>query len=208
MMEDCSHCQGSGTVLGKDGYHETCPVCSGTRKSNIRKEEPPSCFPASTLVCTESGWREIGDIVAGELVLACDSGGNVAFRKVSKKNVYSPSRISRVYQDGGAEMFSATKSHSIKTARGWFRVGQLKVGDEVEQVDLSGGKSYQKVEKIVHDDAIEPVYNLVVEKDYTFVVKGCLAHSFTYFRSIRVACYELERLWLSVQREVDANALS
>ena len=72
------------------------------------------------------------------------------------------------------------------TSRGWLTVGKLKNGDVISQVN--GNKKIQSCVVTSIEDSlhVEAVFNLIVSGDYTFVTKGCVAHSFTHFRLMRI----------------------
>ncbi|MEM9668641.1 MAG: Hint domain-containing protein [Pseudomonadota bacterium] len=144
-----------------------------------------SCFPGDALVLTQTGWVPIKDIREKQLVLSILADGSARSSRVLKKKAYGKRAITDVVDQKGAHLFRATGSHAVLTQKGWKKVGQLNAGDILFSND--GGEGFRRsiVGDTSHSNEIEEVFNLVVENNFTFVVKGCVAHSFTHFRALR-----------------------
>lgn len=153
-----------------------------------------TCFPSDTPVLTPTGWRRIAGIDAGELVLTRSRSGRLFPQPVLKRKDHSAAGISTVIGDGGQELFRVTRSDTVLTDRGWIMVDRLRTGDQVLCMREDESESFAAVEQVVDTDAVEPVHNLIVAGTYNFVVRGCVSHSFTYFRWPRMALAELRRI--------------
>ena len=150
-----------------------------------------TCFPADCQVLTPNGWRRIADIEPGEFVMTRKSSGRLQPRRVLARKDYAPCRIAAVLGDQGQELFRVTRSHTVLTTRGWCMVDRLHAGDRLVSIDPTGSQTVHEVGAVVDSGAIEPVHNLIVAGSYTFVARGCVSHSFTYFRALRMALSEL-----------------
>jgi hypothetical protein len=146
-----------------------------------------SCFPASALVLTPGGEREMADIQPGSLVVSTAESGAVATRRVLKKKVHRRGRLWRVECAGESAAIDVTKRHSFLTDRGWVQAWRLRPGDRLRGIDAS----YRHVVTIGVTNEIVPVFNLITESEHTFVVHGCIVHNYTYWRSLRTWCSEL-----------------
>ena len=174
--EFCPHCNGGGS----DKDNVSCPYCKGTGRQG-------DCFPGDSKVMTPFGWRNICELKEDDIVLSYDRDGSLSQRRVMRKNSYSnSSSIVNVVSHNDSLSFSATKSHSIKTARGWILVNKLVAGDKIVSLDDKGRISNHTLKKVEESNRHEPVFNLIIEGNFNFIVKGCVAHSFSYFRILRM----------------------
>lgn len=194
----CPTCGGSG-VQGYDiEKNQTCSGCSGRGSINVpgpaSSGRKGGCFPAETKILTPNGWKRIVDLSRSSLVLSRDSNNNLRTSRVVRFVEHAPRKTLAVSLSDKTS-FSATRVHSILTGRGWLRVGQLRRGDKVYRFDSDGKLSNGSVLSVTSNENLEQVYNLVIGENFTFIVQGCVAHSFTYFRSLRMFSYRaLERL--------------
>lgn len=159
---------------------------------HIASSKKKGCFPAETQVLTPQGWERIADLFEGNLVLSYAPDGRLTPCKVAKRLEHNPCAITTVYTANSGIVFDATEVHAINTTRGWVRISKLKAGDIILQITEDGKLSNLTVLSLEDKGRIEPVYNLV-EKNYTFVVQSCIAHSFSYFRKTRVMLHEFAR---------------
>ena len=174
----------SNTGDNAEQYHNSL-------NSNKRSKD---CLPAGTKVLTPNGWVNIESIAKGDKVLSLGNRGDIREAIVLNLNKFSSSPITIIRTESGIEPIRATKSHSFKTERGWLRVDEIRIGDKIWNVDNNSQIKYRSVADIEHDTSIEPVFNILVEKDYTFVTQGGIAHSFSYFRALRILVNELVRI--------------
>ena len=179
----------------RKGYERHMGKCTGTRKYSNGKIGPcdhPShgCFPADVLVGTPTGWRAMGDISAGDLVIAYSERlKRLVFRPVKRKIAYGMRNFSSIdFVDSNIRSLKVTATHSLLSESGvWVTVSNLRTGDRLK--GLHEGPI--EIEKITALEADE-VFNLIVDDEFNFVVgAGVAAHSFTYARKLRVAVHRL-----------------
>ncbi len=190
--ETCTSCGGSGKASGDDSV--SCGGCQGGGKvyiseSDYEEKYGRGCFSGSTRVRTPTGWRLIKDLDKNDLVVSINKNGELVNRNISERKTYRNRPTVKITV--GSTLIVATKVHSIQISSGnWKKIGKLKVGDVVCFVDNSLNFSEHKVESIENGQPID-VYNLIVEGDYNFIVEGCIAHSFTYFRNLKCLYHNL-----------------
>lgn len=153
-----------------------------------------SCFPGAALVRTAAGWKKISDIEQGTKVTTLDEEGRFVEREVLRKKSYGRSEVHEIRDTTGAALFRATASHSVLTKTGWKRVDQLKNGDFVVSYDERNTALVTQVGLNAKVGVEEKVYNLVVANEFTFLVKGCTAHSFTNARETQVLLWRARAL--------------
>lgn len=108
------------TVLPLDEFakRRACPQCHHR------------CFPAGTLILTQSGPRPIEQIAVGDLVLTHTG----SYRRVTATmRSRSPKRLIKVRCRSGAEV-SGTANHPALTQRGWVEFAALRPGDSLVNV--------------------------------------------------------------------------
>ncbi len=184
-MSACSQCGGSG----KQSSNYVCSKCGG---SGV---EPSGggggCFTGNTRVKTPSGWKQISQIKKGDIVISMGNNGELIERKVLADKVHLNCLTLRIQTD--QRTFGVTGVHSIQTAdTSWSRVSNLRVGEVLTYFNENNNIVEHTI-KHIEQGSVETVHNLIVEGDYTFIVDGCIAHSFTYFRLPRILYYETVR---------------
>lgn len=159
-----------------DGYHKhTIKLLDNDRDIFINL--PSGCFPYKTEIATPLGTRPIGDIDDGDLVLSFNADtGLLANKRVIKKIVHAPMRIFEVRMKNGESLF-VTQSHRLLSTKGYVSVAKLKSGDCL--LIKGNAESYAIFDEVIQTSRIEPVYNLVVADEFTFIADGFVAHSFT-----------------------------
>jgi tetratricopeptide (TPR) repeat protein len=139
------------------------------------------CFGAGTLVHTIDGPRAIESIQVGDRLLAQDtSSGTLGFQPVLAIHHTKMAGTVRVAFDG-AEPLIATGIHRFwKAGNGWAMARDLKPGDRIRALG-----SVVEV-KSVDAAASQPVYNLDVAQDHTFLVgkKGLLVHDADFVKPV------------------------
>lgn len=162
------------------------------KEARHRHEYPgaAACFPARTMVHTPSGLRDIADLSGGDTVLALSSDGTVSRRSILRVRKHNRRRIDAIGMSTGA-MLRTTSGHSFSLGGRWTRAADLKCSDEILGVDGRGAVLPVKVASIEIGVAFEPVFNLIVDEDFTFLVNGIVAHSFSYWRRPRMAWWRL-----------------
>ena len=126
--------------------------------------ESCDCFVAGTLVWTERGMLPIETLTTGDRVLSRDLKSNqLLYRNVIKPTRRQPTPTVVVRLPN--ETLQVSGGHPIHVVdQGWVRSRDLKPGDI-----LTGTESGILVEN-VSPGSIEPLYNLVVERDANYYV--------------------------------------
>ena len=145
-----------------------------------------SCFPADARVLTPTGYRPLGELEAGDLILSFGADGSSSARPITRKLSYGEDAIERVAFASGS-VLRATGHHTVLTQRGWLRIAELVAGDEVTQQDGSS----QMVQTISREQALQPVFNLHTAVEHNFIVEGCVAHNFTNLRRTRTLLHRV-----------------
>lgn len=154
------------------------------KQQKIKKKDN-GCFPGVSLILTPSGYKALSSLKKGDIVLSLDSTGNLETVNIKRIATHRPHRLVSVQSSIKGFSFKATKLHPVQTGRGWVPVKNLKAGDELTYVTDSSQIKTHTVKKVTYTDEFKPVYNLVVGGDHTFIVKGCVAHSFVSLRELR-----------------------
>lgn len=197
-MKTCPKCGGFGVKnqsISKGVMNNICSVCNGSGQvpdysSGVGKDGRGSCFPAGTNICTPSGNLPIEKINCGDFVIAVDQFGQKLIRRVTKHISFGNRSVSKITFDD-ATYFSVTDHHTIKTLRGWVRVRDLQIGDELIETWDRKTLISRKIDLIERNVSNETVYNIVVEGECTFIADGVIAHSFTNLRVLRSAFHKI-----------------
>ncbi len=161
-------------------WHGDCPP-------GEYKESEDTCFAAGTKVLTASGYHPIELIARGDSVLAYDSQSRqLVRRRVLSRKRHKAARIWEIHTDSGA-IVATTPNHHVLSARGWTSVKALEPGDVLTR----GFGSTTRVVSVLRTDRFEPVYNLVVDKENTFIVEGTVVHCFASFKRLQALWYRL-----------------
>jgi hypothetical protein len=144
------------------------------------------CFPKGTQILTPNGTRDIATLSRGELVVTINPKENKEeVRRILKTISHSNRRIWQLeFSDGS--VIRTTSVHSFFIAGKWKKASQIKIG---EAVILSGKSKPDCVKTVVTSKPTtesEDVYNLIIDRDFNFLVEGVVAHSFTYFKRTKM----------------------
>jgi len=208
-MSDCTHCGGNGKTTENIGYGQTvdypCTYCGGKSgrygwgfNNNSSGYSPDkngsgkagACFPATTKISTKLGDFMISDIEINNEVLSVGKDGLISYKKVIEKVSHQASKIWCIYLSSGS-LIRTTATHSFKSNGTWKKASQLASGDLLvnsQGNEITVLKSYKSKD-------IEPVYNLIVEDNFTFIAEDTLVHSFTYFRTIRSFYWSIKKVF-------------
>jgi tetratricopeptide (TPR) repeat protein len=164
------------------------------------KPEKRACFPRQARVTAPGGDKEIGALHAGDVVTVWDAERACTRAAVVKAlRVHLAARVAVVDFDDGGPSLDATLAHSVLASGGWTRVKDLVPGRLVKS--LEGGEArWRTVARIRMRSAVVPVYNLEVESPCTFIVGGCVVHSFSTLRRTRTAAAWLREALLAALR--------
>jgi Pretoxin HINT domain len=148
-----------------------------------------SCFPGDAMVLTPFGWKEISTIYPGDMVLTFGKGTQLNAHCVRMRKEYGKNSICLIHIANNSNPIRITASHTILTQRGWCKVSKLKSGDELYCFSEKRTITSNKVVGVEISKSVEEVFNLIVDGKYTFVVQGCIAHSFTFLRRFRTGLH-------------------
>lgn len=187
----------SGTQAGSHGV-------SQHEANQSHNQSRGACFPGYTPVLTPNGWKNISQLDVGDEVMSFNEHGQLRCKEILRVKRHKPCSILTVHTNG--DSFDATVSHSIMTNRGWLTVGKLKNGDVISQVDQNQKIQSSVISSIDDSQHVEAVFNLIVSGNYTFVVKGCVAHSFTHFRLMRIMASEVLHFILKSRSRINISS--
>ncbi|RRD63193.1 polymorphic toxin-type HINT domain-containing protein, partial [Fretibacterium sp. OH1220_COT-178] len=135
-----------------------------------------SCFDGDTPVATETGFKRIDEIRAGDRVWSYNiETGERALKAVKEVFVRENDELLHIETSRG--VVDATTSHPFYVVgKGWVAAGDLSVGDSIHAISGDAGiVTGLRLEKL---DKPIPVYNLEVEDFHSyFVGSGVLVHN-------------------------------
>ena len=67
-----------------------------------------------------------------------------------------------------------------------MKSADVSAGDKLFIRHETGDMKIVEVQESYATECREPVFNLIVEKDFNFIANGSVAHCFTHFRKLRV----------------------
>ena len=147
-------------------------------EKNIRSSG--GCFPANAMIKTCAGTKKISLIKKGDIVISYDKSLKEVERKVIKVKKHKNSYLCKLtFTD--KSILVTTFSHSFKKDNSWMKVKNLSFGDVI-LCECNNSIMNKTILSIDGVKKLEPVYNLIVEKNFNFVVDGVLAHSFSNCR--------------------------
>ena len=165
---------------GREGNYQKSGGSSGGGGGSNR------CFPASALVLTPQGWKEMGKVEVGSIVISYDYVSGKAYpREVMKKLEHPHTTIWEVKLSLQSKPILTTSHHRFLTQRGWVQTRQLKSGDEILTVTERFVQSSDRVISVENRSTQEPVFNLHTSIEHTYIVSGCVVHNFAYFLKLR-----------------------
>ena len=153
------------------------------QQQNSQKDN--GCFPGDSLVLTPFGYKILSELRKGDIVCSLDDAGQITPVNIKRLHSHRPHRLVSVKSSVSGLSFKVTKLHPVQTTKGWVPVNKLKVGVELIYVTDNAVQKTHTIESIDYTEDVEPVYNLIVDGNHTFIVKGCVAHCFVSFRKFR-----------------------
>lgn len=165
-------------------------LASDRRKTqDARINSGGGCFPKGTEITTPFGPRDISGLQKGDFVIAMNrQSGEKQIRKILKKLTHRNRKIWRLEFSDGSSV-SATAVHSFSINGKWKKATEIKSGDIIVSYGADGGFSQKTVTVSTETSESADVYNLIVEGDFNFVAGGVIAHSFTYFKTVRALAW-------------------
>ncbi|MCA9639636.1 MAG: hypothetical protein KC492_03050 [Myxococcales bacterium] len=132
-----------------------------------------NCFVAGTLVLTNSGYRPIEQVRAGDFVLALpddgEESGTPSWRRVKETFSRQSVTVDLIVELPGGDplRIGTTLGHVVWVRdRGWIHVAAIRAGDEI----WSRHFMWRPVAGLEPRRTQEQVYNLRVEGDHTYFV--------------------------------------
>lgn len=151
-------------------------------------DDSAACFPGWIEVATPSGCRPVVDLRMGDEVWAWSAReGKRVSSRVTARLAYPPARIWRIDVNGLAGSVFTTAHHCFLSTEGWVRTRDLCAGQRI--LTAKGISRY--IESVSATGRVEPVYNLHVAFEHTFIVDELVAHSFTNLRRLRCLWHRL-----------------
>lgn len=148
---------------------------TGGQFQSVQAVRGTTCFPAGTLVWTETGRRPIEELRGGDRVLSQDQEtGELAYRTVLGTTLRQPSPNVRFWC--GDDKITATLGHPVWIAgEGWRMAKFLRTGQLVHT--LGGAVRIRQIEE---DEEVR-AYNLIVSDFHSYFVgeQGILVHDNT-----------------------------
>ena len=127
-----------------------------------------SCFVAGTKVLTESGFKNIEDIVVGEKVYTRDLDTNQTQLKSVINTIVSDTKITYLLTIGNKEVEVTPRHQLYIIDRGWVRTYDVAVGDVM--LDKDGNPvEITNIVKKEYEESI-PTYNLSIEGNHNYFV--------------------------------------
>lgn len=167
---------------GKPEYYFT----NTEYRERIERLPPPrprcECFPAGTLVHTETGKRAIETIRRGDKVLSQDPAtGELSYQVVTRTTLRPPSATTRM-TIAGEEITSTTGHPFWVIGKGWTMAKHLSVGDRLQCIGESN-----PIDAIENVDSVE-AHNLIVDQTNAYFVgeTGVLVHDNVLRSALRI----------------------
>ena len=181
----------SQTPCGNEGCKRTIHVTRNASNNWEVKKLQQGCFVGDTRIFTPSGVRKIKDFRPGDLVWSwnLEKKQRVA-RRVQALKSYEPFSVVCITFKCGEliNRIISTHNHPFLTQTGWRAGGKLRSGNILLYIDSQGDAVNADIQSVANAGR-EEVYNLRTEGEHNFIVDGCVAHNFVWFRSVRAAYY-------------------
>jgi hypothetical protein len=143
------------------------------------------CFPSTARVLTPTGWREIGTLQAGDLIMSfCLKRKALVCRSVIRRIDRGVSEMWAIQTDSHGSAITVTKGHSFLTQRGWVWTRNLRPGDTLV-VAGAPDRVTTKIANVCSTEEYVPTHNLRTEGECNFIVENLIAHNFSFLRTLR-----------------------
>ncbi len=157
-----------------------------------KQTAPVGCLAGKSAISSPKGMMTIDQLQAGDVVWSWSLTGNQRCESQIRRiqAIQSQTVMSIVCDD--ASCLRATKSHTILTAQGWRKCGQISVGDRLIRVGEQANPVAVRVTRIEACGA-EVVYRLYNTGPCNFLSDGFVSHSFSVMRAQRQALVQLQQ---------------
>lgn len=171
------------------------------------------CFPSTARVLTPIGWRAIGTLQAGDLVMSfCPKRKTLVCRSVFKRLDRGVAEMWAIHTENRDHPITVTQGHSLLTERGWVWTKNLRPGDLLITAHITDHVA-SRVIKVCRTEESLPAHNLRTEGECNFIVENIVAHNFSFLPGIRGAYAHIAHLLRSCflrpgRRDGDTAAVS
>jgi hypothetical protein len=193
--------------MGKRQWSKTRRTRDGGKvrvtKYGPNKGRSSGCFPSAARVLTPNGWRAIGTIQAGDIVVSyCPKRKILACRSVIKRIDRGLAEMWAIYTENHDHPIAVTRGHSLLTDGGWVWAKNLKPGDFL----ITAGNAQHaasRITKVCRTNEYLPTHNLRTQGECNFIVEHIVAHNFSFLLAIRGALTNFaHQLRTSVSRKI------
>ena len=206
------------TIYGEYNEETRTATSSGGRKIQASANDRitvSGCFPKGTMVLTKTGLVDISKIKTNTYVTSIDKKGNLKHNKIIKIKKYNLSKIWEVKLMNGTIIRTTSKHSFLVNNHKWKKAFEITPNDKLSILNNQGVIENFDVMSSFDSKEVESVYNLIIEKNYNFIANGTIAHSFSYFRVVRMFFWEIYRKILNsnsiipkVYLDISKNRLS
>jgi serpin B len=176
----------------------------GTEAAAATEVEFATCFAVGTPVMTPEGEKRIEELQAGDYVLARDEHnleGPVEPRMIERV-LHGEASIVEL-QVGGQTIRTTAPHPFFVRGRGWTPAGEIKVEDRLS----TNHGDWIEVEKVLHTDKSEAVYNLRVAEYRTYFV-GSREWKFGVWVHNVYGTYDLDRPFHFLIRDNETSTIT
>ena len=158
---------------------------------NIGGGSSGGCFPKGTKINTPFGAKDISIIQAGDLIYSKNRNSEKLIAKpVLKVLNHKNNKIWKLTFEEGSSI-RTTSVHSFHVDGKWKKASKLMEGEQITHFDARGKKCVKTIKSSYESKDIEDVYNLIIKDNYNFIADGGFAHSFSYFRNLKMFLWQL-----------------
>lgn len=166
---------------------------AGRRSMGLPAPNASGCFPAGTPVLCPNGQRPIEGVEPGDLVFAVDvNTGKLVARRVLRIIRKSNSTIWDVTFKGSTSALRTTAFHRLRVGAKWLPVRALVSGQRV----LRANNTWAEIADVRPAGFSTEVFNLIVDRDFSYVAGGCVVDSLGSFRAFK-RIWHIARAWPS-----------
>ncbi len=138
------------------------------------------CFTAGTLVKHGQKQKKIEEIKVGDIIDGYDSNTN-KIQKVKVVKIFEHQQSNYyIIKFADFSILEVTDIHPLYTQRGYLKVKDLNIWDEVGKINNNGRLEFVKIIKIKKAIDQQTVYNLEVDQFHNYFANGFLVHNKEY----------------------------
>ena len=170
------------------GDERVCDICAALEGNKYTLDEAegiipvhPQCFADfQTPIYTSKGWKQIGNIKVGDLVLTHKK----RFRKVTQliRNKQKDVKLYYLHYslyDVEDYILEITGNHPILINDKWKETKDIQIGDEIKYKTFNNefiSLSIDKIGIFIEEKKVT-LYNFSVEEDESYIAKGIVVHN-------------------------------